>query len=314
MSIKIASNPNIDNFNTLVCIDGSYVIYHTIYSAVNKWLDESEYSDIIENIDTSDPSFTQVDLVQYPDFIDILKSKIISTFYRINGLVNDFNAANFSSTHGKMFFVLDPIRGLQKRSWRFMLYEEYKGQRSSSNEKKPYNVYSIFDECLRLIRYDDILKEKFNFVTISVDNAEADDIIATIFTDKQNETFTKFLIANDHDYLQLNNVTQMNLEGKEILIEQPYPDKIKVTPDNYLLAKIITGDKSDNITQVFYKVGYKTAIKKFILNPDFLNESLENDAVAMDKFNRNAKLIDFSRIPKKIKAMVRKTIADIDNC
>ena len=109
------------------------------------------------------------------------------------------------------------------------------------------------------------------------------------------------MIASDKDYLQLENVTQMTLEGKQVMIEQPYPDLCVLTPRTYLLAKIITGDVSDNITQVFNRVGYKTAIKKYVNDIDFLTESLKNDQVACEKFKRNARLIDFNKIPNKIR-------------
>jgi 5'-3' exonuclease len=101
----------------------------------------------------------------------------------------------------------------------------------------------------------------------------------------------------------------MNLEGRHVAIEQPYPNLMTVTPEDYLIAKILTGDVSDNIPQIFPKVAYKTAIKKYVSNLDFLNESLERDAVAMEKFNRNTRLIDFGRIPKKIKAAVMNAVA-----
>lgn len=306
--ISLQDQSAIKNVGTLVCIDGSYVIYHTIYSAVKAWKDDSPYSGCID-VDVTEEGFRQVDITQYPDFVETLEGKLIDIFYKIRNMVSDYNSVMSSSTFGDMLFVLDPEHGSQSRSWRYKIYPEYKGQRKADRDKKPYDVYKIFSKSVEIIRHDDKFSKRFGLRIVSADNAEADDIIATVFMDEDNSMLNKFLVASDKDYLQLENVTQMNLMGEQVTIEQPYPELMKVTPQDYLLAKILTGDTSDNITQVFYKVGYKTAIKKYVSNLEFLNESLERDAVAMEKFNRNKKLIDFAKIPKKIRAKAKNAIA-----
>lgn len=309
MSGNIKLKNDTSSLMTLACVDGSYVIYHTLYSAVNKWTAESPFSDCIEDVDVTSESFEQVDLTEYPDFVDTLKGKLIDAVFTIKSMLDDFNTTMFSSTFGDILFVLDPEHGVESRSWRYKIYPEYKGQRKSLTDKKPFDVIKAFTKCIDILRKNGEFERKYGIRVISADNAEADDIIATIFTDEENADFNKFLVASDKDYLQLNGVTQMTLERKMVLIEQPYPDLITVTPETYLIAKIITGDPSDNITQVFNRVGYKTAVKKYLTNLEFLNESLEKDAVAMEKFNRNTRLIDFGRIPKKIRAAARKAVA-----
>lgn len=300
MESKITIENDISKMNTIACVDGSYVIYHSLYSAVNKWISESPFSDCIENLDVSDENFEQVDITQYPDFIDILKGKLIDSIFKIKKMLDEYNSIMCSNTLGDILFILDPENGPKSRSWRYDIYPEYKGQRKSVTDKKPFNVFKVFSKSIDILRGNGFFERTYGLRIISADKAEADDIIATIFMDKEHEKYNKFLIASDKDYLQLEGVTQMTLENKQVMIEQPYPNLIKVTPGTYLLAKIITGDVSDNIGQVFPKVAYKTALKKYVSNPEFLNESLERDAVALEKFNRNSKLIDFSRIPKRI--------------
>jgi 5'-3' exonuclease len=63
-----------------------------------------------------------------------------------------------------------------------------------------------------------------------------------------------------------------DLQGKEIRPEM-YND-VSVSGKHYLLAKILTGDTSDNIPQVFNRCGYKTAMK-LVLNPEELKMRLK---------------------------------------
>jgi len=56
---------------------------------------------------------------------------------------------------------------------------------------------------------------------------------------------TVLLISSDHDYLQLDGVHQFDMSGKEIKRTLGNED---VTADEFLLGKILMGDKSDNIT------------------------------------------------------------------
>ena len=60
----------------------------------------------------------------------------------------------------------------------------------------------------------------------------------------------------------------------------------------------MTGDKSDNIPQVFKKCGIKTAIKCWD-NKEFFNDKMK-DNDTKNNYERNRKLIDFNNIPKKL--------------
>lgn len=308
MNITLSSDSNISAYKTIVCIDGSYVIYHTLYSAVKKWIDESSYSDLLTKNDDIDDN-NRIDLTAFDDFNDILKGRLIGTLTKIDYIVNDYNNISFSENTGNKLFVLDPDRYGKTKSWRYFIYPEYKGQRSELIRKKPYDVSRIFSKSIEILKDGGYFTDRFNINFIAIDNAEADDIIAITLSDKSISRFNRLLIASDHDYLQLDGITQFTIEGKNVEIEQPYPDLMCVSPSDYLLSKIITGDASDNITQVFNRVGYKTAIKKYVSDKDFLVKSLENDAAAYGRFVRNTRLIDFNMIPKKIKTIVKKTMA-----
>lgn len=291
---------------TIACVDASYVLYHTVYGAVNKWKSESPNSDVLDGFDPYCDE--QKDITVFADFIDALDSKIIDALFRISNMVNEFVSSNVSALVGKILFVFDPPRNAKLKSWRYLIYKEYKGQRRSDRRKKPFNVSKAFFKAMDMLLENPKYRNRFNIDFVYSDGCEADDIIATYFTDDKNSTFRKFLVASDNDYLQIDGVVQMTLEGNTVEIKQPYPDRIRLTPSTYLLAKIITGDSSDNISQVFNRVGYRTAVKKYVTDVQYLTESLKNDAVAKARFERNMKLIDFKRMPSSIRDLSRKAL------
>lgn len=291
-------------FETVACVDTSYITYHILFSAVKKWKSESPNSDILD-ADMTEEGFEQADITIYPDFVDTLKSKIYDTMLNIKTMINDFNGTFGNKLKGPVLFVMDPPEESKLKSWRYLIYKDYKGKRAAARNTHPFHVRKAFNKIIELMIENDKLKKEFNAEFIFADGCEADDIIATYFSDESLNGIKKFLIASDKDYLQLKNVTQMTLEGKEVTIEQPYPDLITITPETYLLAKIITGDVSDNIPQVFNRVGYKTAVKKYVANLQYLTESLENDVVAKNRFKKNTELIDFKKIPKTIRSIAK---------
>lgn len=291
---------------TVACVDASYMIYHLLYSAVNRWKGESPNSDALDGFDPSVGE--QTDITQYPDFVDTLDAKIVETLFKVKRLVDDYTSSTVSPLVGKTLLVFDPPRDAKLKSWRYLIYRDYKGQRMSARAKQPFCVKKAFFKAMDMLVGDDRYRNRFGLDFVYADGCEADDLIATFFTSKENETYRKLLIASDKDYLQLDGVTQLNLEGKSVEIEQPYPELVTMTPEKYLLAKVIVGDGSDNITKVFDRVGYRTAVKKYISNTKFLVESLQNDAVAKSKFERNMNLIDFKRIPQSIRRISRKAL------
>lgn len=292
---------------TIACVDASYMMYHLLYSAVNKWKSESPNSDALDGFDPLVGE--QVDITKFADFVDVLDSKIVETLFRVKRLVDEYVSSTVSPLVGKVLLVFDPPKTAKLKSWRYLIYREYKGQRSAARAKAPFNVRKAFFKTMDMLVGDDGgYRNRFGIDLVYADGCEADDLIATYFTDERNSSYRKFLVASDRDYLQIDGVVQMTIEGKPVEIEQPYPDLVQMTPEKYLLAKIIVGDTSDNITQVFNRVGYKTAVKKYVSNMDYLVESLQNDPVAKAKFERNMNLIDFKRIPPSIRSVSRKAL------
>lgn len=294
-------------FETVVCVDASYIIYHILFSSVKNWREESSSADVLDTVEAN-PEMAKVDLTVYPDFMETMRGKVYGTMQTVRDIVDGFNSTYGNSVRGSIIFAMDPPRDAKMRSWRYMIYPDYKGGRAKARAERPFDVMKVFDEIWRYLVENERLQKSFNSVFVYADGCEADDIVATVMSDDAARGCKRLLIANDHDYLQLEDVTQMNLEGEAVEIEQPYPDLVAMTPKKYLLAKIISGDTSDNIPHVFPKVAYKTAVKKYVSNPTLLMESLAADAVANARFEENKRLIDFNRMPDTIRRRAREAL------
>lgn len=186
-----------------------------------------------------------------------------------------------------------------KGSWRYDLYDEYK-----ANRKKQYGRYPL-DKDGFMKALDEMIndvKEIFtNIYTIKVDGAEGDDIIAVmckhVFTGENHEVI---IVSGDTDLnqlLSLRNVKQYNPRSNDFFNV--------LNPKKELDIKILSGDKSDNITPIKRGVGVKTA-EKIINSDDGVDGFIEKQETDIEKklvsenFERNTKLIDLDFIPKTI--------------
>ena len=105
-------------------------------------------------------------------------------------------------------------------------------------------------------------------------------MIATAYKKLKDKYLDVVLIASDHDYLQIDGISQFNLEGKRIV--RDLGGTIVSAPE-YLLGKILMGDKSDNICQVFKKCGPKTALK-LVKDKEMLKQRLAESQDAQKQF------------------------------
>ena len=103
-----------------------------------------------------------------------------------------------------------------------------------------------------------------------VENVEADDVIAHISQMKYFEEFQKIIISSDKDFIQLlgdPNIVLYRPTQKEILNSKRVVEKFGIHPNNFVIARAIDGDKSDNLEGV-KGVGLKSVAKYF----DFLSK------------------------------------------
>jgi len=106
-----------------------------------------------------------------------------------------------------------------------------------------------FNQLVRLTHYLKCLPIK----TISIEKAEADDIIAHLATTLDKKYNSKVVItSSDKDFLQLvnNNITVYRPIEKTLYTPQIVFDKFGVLPSNFIIYKTLVGDTSDKIKGV----------------------------------------------------------------
>ena len=99
------------------------------------------------------------------------------------------------------------------------------------------------------------------------------------------------------DYLQLAHpqLDLINLRLKPLATNKNSTGD----PKQDLFIKIVTGDKSDNISGVFPKCGKKTAIK-YWNDKELFESKLHSKNEYIAKYNNNKKIIDFDEIPLEL--------------
>ena len=219
----------------------------------------------------------------------LVKHMILSTllFYR----------RKFRDQYGDLVICCD-----SKKSWRKDIFPFYKANRKSTRAKDDIDWNGIF-EVINSITQD--LKSKFPYAVISVDQAEADDIIGVLSKNYyRNEKI--MIVSSDKDFLQLQ---------KYYSVEQYSPTQKKLlqsnSPYQYLKEHIMKGDRGDGIpnflsdddtyvTDKRSKKILKTKLEAWInLDPtEFCNEKM------MRGWKRNQQLVDLSHTPQDIKQKI----------
>ena len=99
------------------------------------------------------------------------------------------------------------------------------------------------------------------------------------------------------DYLQLahSQINLINLRLKPLATTKNSTGD----PKQDLFIKIVTGDKSDNISGVFPKCGKKTAIK-YWNDKELFKKKLHSNEEYVKKYENNKKIIDFNEIPQEL--------------
>ena len=215
--------------------------------------------------------------------------------------------SKFQGEFGELVLCYD-----NKTNWRREYFPNYKFSRRKDRKKSSLDWNQIFDT-LHMIR--DELTEYFPYKVLEVENAEADDIIASVVfhVAKEPKNYEKVLIlSSDKDFIQLqkyNFVTQYSP------IQKQYVNG--VDPTTYIKEHILKGDRSDGVPnflspdntfvdELRQRPMTKRKLDAWIdLEPsDYCNEEM------MRNYQRNRTLIDLSYIPDDIKEKCTQTFLD----
>ena len=173
--------------------------------------------------------------------------------------------------------------------WRNSLISNYKGTRQQINNVK--TGFSIVKETIHeLVKDKGCLYYKHPFL-------EADDIVSiyrNYILDEYDPEAKFIILASDIDYYQLleENTKLMRLDKRDPM------KSFSGDPEKEREIKIIMGDKSDNISSIHPKCGYKTA-EKYLKEENKLLEIFLKHPEYKEIYERNRKLVDFRFIPKQ---------------
>lgn len=161
----------------------------------------------------------------------------------------------------RVILVFDGVGGSTNKRY---LYPEYKANRHITKisnwdafDSQEEESESITNQILRLVAYLKCLPVDL----IAIDKIEADDVIgylATRFPEKVT------ILSTDQDYLQLvsDKISVYSPVKKIIYDPARVVKEYGITPQNFLVGKVILGDKGDNVPGV-KGIGAKTLIKLF---------------------------------------------------
>jgi len=188
-----------------------------------------------------------------------------------------------------------------KSYYRMDMHEEYKGTRKKPQEEEEIKKYEEFFAVLN------DLPDQLDEEVLKFRGVEADDILAWItqnISDKYDHTW---IVSSDRDLYQLidDNVSIFNIFGRKEVTIQSLREDFEVTPDEYMLSRIIEGDKSDNILGI-EGIGPKRAqaLAREYKTLDTLLEALpikgrskyiQNLNAGHDQLVRNEKLINLKK-------------------
>ena len=144
----------------------------------------------------------------------------------------------------------------------------------------------------------------YGYTIVKVEGAEGDDVIATALMRLKDNYAHSLLIASDHDFLQIDGIREFDLFGKEA--KRDLGGEI-VSAKDYLVGKILMGDRSDNIQQVFTRCGPKTALK-WTKDKEALKKTLKEDHSLASRYLLNKKMIDFDSIPQNLSSKILEAV------
>ena len=130
-----------------------------------------------------------------------------------------------------------------KSYYRMDMHEEYKGTRKKPKEEEEVKKYEEFFAVLN------DLPDQLDEEVLKFRGVEADDILAWITQNISDRYDHTWVVSSDRDLYQLvdENVSIFNIFGRKEVTIDTLKDDFEVTPSEYMLSRIIEGDKSDNI-------------------------------------------------------------------
>lgn len=250
----------------------------------------------------------------YSNFIKT--AKFDDKFFIERFLVNLGKLSKRYSKYGTLVIAADSSK---RKYWRTKEFEYYKAGRYQKDDDSKLSVKDLETrEKLKRLPYEiePIIRKAFPFYFIKSEEAEADDVIATLISYFFNEKHV--ILSSDKDFIQLQkyDVDQYDLTRSRWLKSK--------TPDLDLQEKIFRGDGGDGIPNVLSdsdtlvnqakkqkRMTQKQLSYLFNLNWEKLaKDEKEKDSQLVQRYLENKKLIDLSETPLHVREDIMKQYFD----
>jgi len=215
---------------------------------------------------------------------------ITGFLYSIGKCVRDFKPT-------RCVVVFDGRGGSKRRK---TINKSYKANRANKTRLRRHDhaMATIEDEqeamrhqFSRLVSYLDNLPVTF----LAIDGIEADDTIAYIAELYREKSKEITIVSTDRDFYQMvdHTIRVWSPIKKKMYTADTVHEEFGVTPQNYVVYRTFTGDKSDNIEGV-RGIGPKTLLKHV---PELASQK---EFTPDEMFEKSEQLLDESKTYKKI--------------
>ena len=203
--------------------------------------------------------------------------------------------SDFHKEFGEVVLTYD-----SKHYWRRDYFPNYKAGRKKGREKDSKDWDAIFG-CLNKIKAE--FKENLPYKYLEIYGCEADDIIATLCKNFQDEKI--MIVSGDKDFIQLHkypNVKQYSPILKKMVNGH--------NPDTYIKEHILKGDTSDGVPNVLSQdntfvdgirqrpLGRKKIENWLDIHIDDLPDEVKRN------YQRNDKLINLDNVPEILEKVI----------
>jgi DNA polymerase-1 len=130
-----------------------------------------------------------------------------------------------------------------KSYYRMNLLSDYKGTRKKAETEEEIEHAEKFFAVLNR------LPEELDEEVLKFRGIEADDTIAYITQNISSRYDHTWIVSSDKDIIQLvdDNISIFNIFSRKEITKQYLQDELVLTPSEFMLSRIIEGDKGDNI-------------------------------------------------------------------
>jgi DNA polymerase-1 len=166
----------------------------------------------------------------------------------------------------RCIIIFDGVGGSLKRRQLFPQYKEKRKGHLRLNRAYEDMADATTEEqnCgKQYIRLTDYLRA-LPVNMLSIDNVEADDVIAYLAVDHFKTSDKIFIMSSDKDFLQLcnNNINVYSPTKKRLYGPSEVLSEYQIHPNNFVLYRAMDGDDSDNVNGI-EGAGPKTIVKHF---------------------------------------------------